>query len=189
MDIQTSPDPVARAREHHLDRIRTLKSQGRLRAVVGKSRVEPAVDRTSWLVESQSGEDPLDVVRRHSPMSPGHIEVKRLYVAEQRSRVQHELRRRRDRRCGVGHRRHRQTVGARERDHRRHSARGLYSAAHLAVEHVSNLVSRDVSVLAHPAVVPGWNDCGAVAGCRGEIRGPAGRRAAIDSTAVMTSCL
>lgn len=95
LSLFTAPT-VTRAREHHLDRIHTLKSHGRLRAVVGKSRVEPTVDRTRWLVESQPGEDPLDVVRRHSPMSLDHLEVKRLYVAEQRGRVQHELRRLRD---------------------------------------------------------------------------------------------
>jgi hypothetical protein len=76
---------VARAREHHLARITATKSKGRLRAAVGKSRVDPAVDRGAWLVESLPGDDPLEVVRAHSPMRPEHIALKRLYVTEQRT--------------------------------------------------------------------------------------------------------
>ena len=78
---------IGDARRHLLDRIDVARAGGRLRGIPGVFRalipVEQRPRPAAVLLES-GAEDPLEVVKRETPVSPEHIEVKRELLAYHR---------------------------------------------------------------------------------------------------------
>jgi hypothetical protein len=84
---------IKAARQHHLTRVKAVKGPGRLRGIAGRStRTVPMAERPrqSVVLLDSAEEDPLEVIKRESPMSAPHIEVKRQMIDYHRESARRE---------------------------------------------------------------------------------------------------
>lgn len=95
--VPVNAPSIKAARIHHHNRIKAIKGPGRLRGVAGLStRTVPMAERPQQVpvLLSSTDEDPLEVIKRESPMSEPHIEVKRQLIEYHRRSAQLERPRR-----------------------------------------------------------------------------------------------